>query len=688
MYRHRFPASALEETAYVALLAVRVAGSANRASSAASAPLVAPAEDDGAVLAPSASGGTSSRRRDLFLVTLEKALFSSPAACIESVDQRVARRRRELEREPDEAIAAEVESLEALRAAVARIGAADYAKYRALLAAVQDDQELRWRPTDSTDRLAIFTERIETLRWLERELPRDLKLRKGQLEILHGGMSDIDQQRVVEDFGNTERPVRLLLCSDVASEGIKLHFHCHRLIRFDMPWSLMVFQQRNGRVDRYGQPRTPRILYLVTESVNETIRGDTRILEVLEQKDQQAYENVGDPSAFMNVHDIDEEEKITARAIASGEAATRFEDRLTPRSNEGDDLLALFLGTEGSGASSPGGPDELPPPPRSLFKSDLRYCEAALHRLRTSNGAGDAAGGELRFEIDLESEILTLDAPDDLRHRFSYFPREVVPANERFVLTSDRHRMNVAIAESRRNESAWPQEHYLWRLHPVVGWLNDRMLAAFGRHEAPILARIPGLAGGETVFVISGLVPNRRSHPLVYEWIGVAFQGERVDSLMTFDELIERTGLGTGRPIANRALPMNVEALTRLLPAAVDRAREYIVERRNHFERTVNAKLDVELTALERLKAGRLDQLELKLEQSTQSAAHKSHREIRARRRDRRSLRRLLDVDSRKHVDGAGAVAQGHLRDGGSVRALRVQCDETAQRKHGLRYPG
>ena len=201
-------------------------------------------------------------------------------------------------------------------------------------------------------------------------------------------MNDIEQQRVVEDFGNTERPVRLLLCSDAASEGINLHFHCHRLIHFDMPWSLMVFQQRNGRVDRYGQPRTPRIVYLVTESANETIRGDTRILEVLEEKDQQAYENVGDPSAFMNVHDIELETKITEEAIANEEDPSHFDERLTPSSSEGEELLALFLGTGGEAATVTNAPDEPPPPPRSLFASDLRYCEAALHRHRARNGIG------------------------------------------------------------------------------------------------------------------------------------------------------------------------------------------------------------------------------------------------------------------------------------------------------------
>ena len=62
-------------------------------------------------------------------------------------------------------------------------------------------------------------------------------------------------------------------------------------------------------------------------------------------------------------------------------------------------------------------------------------------------------GSELRFEANPASATLTLDAPEDLRHRFGYFPREIVPENWRFVLTSDRDRMNEAIAESRRDEA-------------------------------------------------------------------------------------------------------------------------------------------------------------------------------------------------------------------------------------------
>ena len=129
----------------------------------------------------------------------------------------------------------------------------------------------------------------------------------------------------------------------------------------------------------------------------------------------------------------------------------------------------------------------------------------------------------------------------------SRLPPEVLPASRRFVLTTDRRRVAEAIAESRRAESAWPSLHYLWRLSPVVGWLNDRMLAAFGRLEAPVLAGVPGLAPDEAIFVFSGLVPNRKSHPLVYDWIALSYHDGAFSELIPFKALTERTGVVTRR---------------------------------------------------------------------------------------------------------------------------------------------
>jgi superfamily II DNA/RNA helicase len=158
-------------------------------------------------------------------------------------------------------------------------------KYQKLLSVITDKKHgFGWTGKNKKDRLVIFTERIETLKFLHTNLLSDLNLEDEQVAILHGGLADVDQQRIVEDFGKEEAPIRLLIASDVASEGINLHYLSHRLIHFDIPWSLMVFQQRNGRIDRYGQENTPYILYLVSQSGNAKIKGDMRILELLSPK--------------------------------------------------------------------------------------------------------------------------------------------------------------------------------------------------------------------------------------------------------------------------------------------------------------------------------------------------------------------------------------------------------------------
>ena len=587
-----FKSSPLEEEAFEALLQVRTVG-----------------------------GRAGSGRRDLFAVGLEKGLFSSPRACLQTVDQRLSARERE-----GATASEEVRSLKELRSKLECIDWENSSRYQALLTAIRNDP-FQWNGRDRDDRLVVFTERIETLKWLCEGLMRDLNLKEAQVGILHGTMSDVDQQEIVDAFGNRERPVRLLICSDVASEGINLHYRCHRLIHFDMPWSLMVFQQRNGRIDRYGQERTPEIVYLASQSENRTIRGDERILEVLQTKDDQAQKNIGDPSAFMKVHEIAAEEAITAEAIAKGEDSKAFDRQLTPEPTEGDDLLALFLGKGGGDGSTSAGAgrspgtrfeSEVPDEPLSLFASDLAYCEAALHTLRGFHR-------NLDFGVNAEEGTVTLEAPDDLKHRFSYFPREVYPDGGVFALTDNQERMRAAIEESRRSESSWPRMQYLWRLNPVVQWIDDRMMAVFGRDEAPVLAGVPGLEANEVVFVISGLAPNRKSHPLVYRWVAAVFSGKRYQECVPFEQIRERVGLGS-RSIANRGLTANQDTLKELQPEAVLYARDWVRKVASEFQAGIFDQLGQELADLDALKKRQLEHVRRSVAGSRQSEAIKLSR--------------------------------------------------------------
>ena len=345
----------------------------------------------------------------LFKTTLRKALFSSPAACLDTVRNRVKR----LERRDDrEEFWEDIASLENLQSLLEDFTPEDFSKYQKLLALLRSDQ-FPWDGSDTRDRLVIFTERIETLRFLEENLKRDLKLSDTKVEVLYGSMSDVDQQRVVENFGKDDAEVRLLLASDVAAEGINLHFLCHRLIHFDIPWSLMVFQQRNGRIDRYGQERTPQILYLITESRNHDIKGDNRILEVLVRKDEQAEKNIGDPRALMGVYDVEEEEKITAAAIESGQSAEEFGESLEPKALAFDPLSVLMGDDVRKGQTALSRTADMP----SLYASDFAYLQHGLEHLRKDN--------PLQLDFYPDEERVDFVAPEDLKERFRVLPPEI-----------------------------------------------------------------------------------------------------------------------------------------------------------------------------------------------------------------------------------------------------------------------
>lgn len=546
----------------------------------------------------------------LLRVTFQKALFSSPSACIKSINNRIKKLQKFLEGETYEDTSREIDGLNKLNKFLKRIDSTNYTKYRTLIELLKD-KKFNWTAKDTNDRIVIFSERIETLNFLE-ELKADLELKDVQIEILHGTMGDKEQMDIVEKFSKPAEKIRILLCSDVASEGINLHYQSHRLIHFDMPWSLMVFQQRNGRIDRYGQENTPQIHYLVTESENTTIRGDMRVLEILQTKDDQAYQNIGDPSVFMNVYDVREEEKITEDAMAEGVSAEEFDSQLQPTDDEGEDLLALFLGTNTEQETeTEADPTESIRDTINLFKNDYDYTLAALNAL-------NAEKEQVSFSSSNATKTITLIAPDDLKYRFGYLPREIIPENWQFSLTDNVETITEEIVRCRQDENAWPKIHYLWPQHPIVEWLDDRMLANFGRHTAPIINLQDQLETGETVFIITGLVPNRKSHPLIYEWLGVRFINNEFHEIEPFKETVARVKLGID-PIPNTNANHNFESLKKQLSIAVNKATEYVIEIRSKFEKEINIKLDKQLRELEDLRKRQFAQLELALGQSNQA---------------------------------------------------------------------
>ena len=121
---------------------------------------------------------------------------------------------------------------------------------------------IRWlhehiRPSGdwSDQRVIIFTEYRATQNWLQGVLAAEGLTAGDRLMTMYGGMDSKDRERIKAAFQTDPKqsPVRILLATDAASEGIDLQNHCSRLIHFEIPWNPNRLEQRNGRIDRHGQ---------------------------------------------------------------------------------------------------------------------------------------------------------------------------------------------------------------------------------------------------------------------------------------------------------------------------------------------------------------------------------------------------------------------------------------------------
>lgn len=105
------------------------------------------------------------------------------------------------------------------------------------------------------ERVIIFTEYRATQKWLYGLLASEELAGNDRLMTIFGGMDIDDREKAKAAFQADPEvsPVRILLATDAASEGLNLQNHCWRLIHYEIPWNPNRMEQRNGRVDRHGQ---------------------------------------------------------------------------------------------------------------------------------------------------------------------------------------------------------------------------------------------------------------------------------------------------------------------------------------------------------------------------------------------------------------------------------------------------
>ena len=124
---------------------------------------------------------------------------------------------------------------------------------------LRDGQQ--WLPDE---RLIVFTEYKTTLDYLHRRLTKAFS-QEGVIRVLYGGMDDREREDIKQAFNNPNDPVKILVATDAASEGLNLQETARFVLHYDIPFNPSRLDQRNGRLDRHGQARDVIVFHFTSE---------------------------------------------------------------------------------------------------------------------------------------------------------------------------------------------------------------------------------------------------------------------------------------------------------------------------------------------------------------------------------------------------------------------------------------
>lgn len=137
----------------------------------------------------------------------------------------------------------------------------------------------------TNERVVVFTEYAATLEWVQRVLAQH-GYTKDRLAVIQGSTPTEDREDTRARFtaAPTDEPLRVLVATDAAGEGIDLQDHCHRLVNLDVPFNPSRLEQRIGRIDRYGQKHTPEVYYFAPVASSTMYAADLAFLRRIAEK--------------------------------------------------------------------------------------------------------------------------------------------------------------------------------------------------------------------------------------------------------------------------------------------------------------------------------------------------------------------------------------------------------------------
>ncbi|WP_026931989.1 DEAD/DEAH box helicase [Glycomyces tenuis] len=537
--------------------------------------------------------------KTFFPYTLLKAFFSSPDALAETIANRKGK--------GDEGEARDLATLGELVAKVSRPG--KFAKLVEYLA------EIGVGP-GKHKRVVIFSERHATLKWLRDNLIEALGFDQEAVAVVHStksGEDGPDVRRAIEQFGLGSSPLRVLLAGDIASEGVNLHKECSDLVHWDLPWSLIRIEQRNGRIDRYGQAVPPQFAALMLRSADEDTEWDeARVSSSLLAKEAEVNRTLGATQAFVGHANADYEESRLVKAILDHTPVEQAVEAEHDAPGPAVDALAMLLGgnSEPSDGREPVPLAEQP----ALFPGTTQFVDAALKFVRTKV-ADEGERDRFRVESDGPRTWHLQHPPGDLLARLT---RILPPAYvkdrgliETIPITTSHEEAKAAIgkAQKRDKKSAWPALSFLSDLHPVTRWLVDKVILAQPRDTVPVVFADTD----RPIYCLQGVCANGLGQSAVVEWMAVSGGPQ---NWTVEDMTAELDRAGVNESLSNPGVPSTDaqkairDAITAHFPAVLDKAREHLDQARAAWDETVDAAIGDRRSTVDQWEQTVIDGLE------------------------------------------------------------------------------
>jgi len=543
-----------------------------------------------------------------------KSFLSSPEACQSTAEKRLVSLRKS---DPD---SREIQELEELLRRLTDLSVKQSARFKLL---IEQLQVMGWDGSAKSPRLLMFTESRITQEYLAPALakhfglnfsPKQENQTEQSIAAVHGGMSDNALAAAIEAFGTGNSQVRLMLATDVASEGVNLHHQCHHIIHYDLPWSIITLIQRNGRIDRFGQKHPPIVRYLMVETEEGLLEGDSELFSRLVSKVEEINRSTRTGESVLQLYDVKKEEETFGDSLVKGDRGLLDRDTGSGETSELEstlkaanelghgDYLDYLLGgddTEREQDEAAKSPEATIDNSRIRLLKNTEFFEQGYRVLK------DQLGGPDWHPLQHTAQQIIFTPPKELARRLgapwvdsemvygaSAMPEEAWPDDQQLFFTDNAQRVNQAIQAALAQKGQWSRELLLTEQHPVMQWLAERLMMLQKRGEAPLIAS-PFLKPGELLFCFIGQVSSRAGTPLIVDPHAVSFRKGGEVQILPLKEALNEVNFdqlaNTGK---TGSLPAHL--LQSMLGSAVNESVKHLKKLKDKRRAQIRPRLDEE----------------------------------------------------------------------------------------------